>query len=70
MYRLMVTFKPTRATPVVRGRNKGLNFRNVVADSETTGGGDRGSGSGIGRNLECCHCGGENLKRDCSKRAE
>ena len=36
MYELMVGFEPTRATPVARGINEGLNFRNVVADSEGT----------------------------------
>ena len=33
MYGLMVALDPTRETPVARGRNKGLNSGNVVADS-------------------------------------
>ena len=70
MYRLMVVFDPTRATPVAEGRNKGLIFVNVVANFETTGDGDHGSGGDIGRKLECWHYGGEHLKRNCPKRAE
>ena len=46
------------------GRNKGLNFGNVVADSEITEDGDHGGGGGIARNLECWNCGGEHLKRN------
>ena len=34
MYGLMMAFEPTRATPVGGGRNKGLNFGNVVSDSK------------------------------------
>ena len=30
MYRLIVAFDPTRATPVSGGRNKGMNFGNVA----------------------------------------
>ena len=33
MYGLILAFNPTRATPVSGGRNEGLNFGNVVADS-------------------------------------
>ena len=69
MYGLMVEFDPTRATPVAGGCNEGLNFGNVVADSKDTGTGDTGGG-GSGRKLECWHCGGEHLKRNCPKRAE
>ena len=58
MYRWMVAFEPTRATPVARGRNEGLNFGNVVADSEGTGNGDTSGGIGTGRKLECWHFGG------------
>ena len=64
MYGLMVAFEPTRATPVAGGCNEGPNFRNVVADSETTGDGDHGGGGVIWRKLECWHCGGEHLKRN------
>ena len=39
MYGIMVVFNPTRATPVSTGRNKGMNFGNVVANSKTTGDG-------------------------------
>ena len=66
----MVAFEPTRATPVSGGRNEGLNFWNVVAESETVGGRYCGSSGGVGRNLECWHCGGEQLKRNCPKRAK
>ena len=37
MYGLMVVFNPTRAIPVSGGRNEGLNFGNVAAESETAG---------------------------------
>ena len=57
-YRVMVAFDPTRVTSVAEGRNKGLNFRNVVADSKGTGNGDHGSGGGTGRKLYCWNCGG------------
>ena len=61
MYGLMVGFNPTRATPVSRGRNKGLNVGNVEVESETIGAREHGSGSGIWRNLECWRCvGGKN----------
>ena len=53
MYRLMMAFDPTRATPVAGGRNEGMNFRNVVADSEDTGTRDTGRVSGAWRTLEC-----------------
>ena len=53
MYGIMVAFEPMRATPVSRGRNEGLNLRNVDAKSETTGYRYHGGGGGIGRNLEC-----------------
>ena len=66
----MVAFYPTRETPVTGGSNKYLNFGNVVVESETAGDGDHDSSSGIGRKLECWYCGGENLKRNCPKRAE
>ena len=51
MYGIMVVFDPTRATPVSGGRNEGLNFGNMVADSETTGDEYRGGSGGIGRKL-------------------
>ena len=70
MHGLMVAFDPTRATPVSGGRNEGLNFGNVVVNSETTGDGDHGGDGGIGINLECCHCGGEHLRRNFPKRAK
>ena len=47
MYGLMVEFDPTIATPVTGGRNEGLNFGNVVADSEGTGDVDHGGGGSI-----------------------
>ena len=46
MYELMVTFDSTRATAVDRGHNKGLNFGNVVAESEDIGTGDTSGGGG------------------------
>ena len=52
MYGIMVAFNTTRETLVAGGPNEGLNFGNVVADSETTGYGDHGGGGGIGRKLE------------------
>ena len=61
MYGLMVALDPTRATPVSRGHNEGLNFVNVVAESETAGDRYHGSSGGVWRKLECWHCGGENL---------
>ena len=70
MYGLMVAFKPTRATPVSGGRNKGINVRNVAVESGIAGERDNGSGGGTGRNLECWRCGGEHTKRVCPKRAE
>ena len=51
MYGLMVEFETTRATLVAGGRNEGLNFGNVVANSEVTGDKDHGGGGGIGRKL-------------------
>ena len=64
MYGLMVEFEPARYTAVAGGRNKNLNFGNMVANSKGTGYRDHvggcgggggcgsGSGSGIGRKLE------------------
>ena len=37
MYRLMVAFEPMKATPVDRGRNKGLNLGNMFSESKGTG---------------------------------
>ena len=51
MYGLIVAFEPTRATPVVGGRNEGLNFENVTVESETTGNREHVSGCGIGIQL-------------------
>ena len=52
-------FEPKRATPVARGRNKGLNFGKVVADSEDPGTGDTGGGyGGAGRKLKFWNCRG------------
>ena len=65
MYRLMVAFDPTKATLVDGGRNEGLNFGNVVADSEGIGNGDLGGGGGAERKMECCHCVGDHLRRNC-----
>ena len=70
MYGLMGAFEPTRATLVAGGRNEGLSFGNVVANSETIGDGDHGGGGSISRNMELWHCGGEHLKRNCPKCAE
>ena len=53
MYGLMATFEPTRATPVAGGRNEGLNFGNVVANSKDTWGGYYDGGGGTGIKLEC-----------------
>ena len=64
MYGLMVSFDPTRATPVSGGRNEGLNFGNVVTKYETTGGGNHGSSGGIVRKLDFWNFGGEHLKRN------
>ena len=36
MYGLMVAFDPTRAKALAGGNNRGLKFRNLVADSEVT----------------------------------
>ena len=64
MYRIVVAFESTRATIVAGGRNKGMNFRNVFADSEDPGTGDTsGGGNGAGRKLEFWQCGGEHLKK-------
>ena len=46
--------------PVARGFNDGLNFRNIMTKNEE-GGGD---GVKTVRNRECCHCGGDQLKRN------
>ena len=71
MYGIFVAFEPTRATLVARGRNKGMNFRNVFADSEDPGTGDTSDGgNGAGRKLEFWHCGGEHLKINIPDRAE
>ena len=70
MYGLMVVLELTRATPVAGTRNGGMNFRNVVADSEGTGNIDSISGGGVGRKLGCWKCLGENLKRNCPKRTK
>ena len=70
MYGIMVALDPTMATPVAVGRNKGLNFGNVITDSKKKGGRDHGGVCGIGRKLEFWHCGGGHLKRNCPKRAE
>ena len=66
----MVAFEPMRETTVSGGRNEGLNFGNVVGESEGTGNGDPGGGGDKGKKLECWHCGGEHLKRNCLTRAE
>ena len=63
MYRPMVVFDPTRATPVAGTRNVGLHFGNVVAHSEGSGNEDPDGGGGAGRKLGCWHCGGENHNR-------
>ena len=52
------------------GCNKGLNFDNVVTNSETTGDEYHGGGGGIGINLKCWNCGGDHLKRNFPKYAE
>ena len=70
MYGLMMVFEPTRATPVAGSCTKGMNFGNVVAKSEGTGNGDTGGRGGAGRKMECCHCGGGNLKRNCPNRVK
>ena len=71
MYGIMVAFEPTRAAPVAGGRNDGLNFGNMVADSKDPGTGDTGGGiGGAGRKPEFWHCGGEHLKRNFLERPE
>ena len=70
MYGLMVAFEPTMETLVARGRNIGLNFGNVVANSKVTGYGYHGGCGSIGIKLEFWNCGGEHLKRNCPKRDE
>ena len=52
MYGIMVAFGSTRATPVARGCNEGLNLGNLSTNSEyprtgDTGGGGGGGGAGI-----------------------
>ena len=66
----MVALDPTRATPLSRGHNKGLNFRNVAIKSKTAGDRDHGGGGSMGRKLDCWRCGGKHMKRDCPKRAK
>ena len=66
----MMAFDPTRATLVARGRNYGLNFGNVVANYKGTGNRNPGGGGGARRKLECWHCVGGNLKRNCPKHAK
>ena len=70
MYVLMLAFDPTRATPVARGSNEGVNYYNVVADSEGTGNRYPGGDGGAGRKLECWQYVGKHLKSNCPKRAE
>ena len=70
MYGIMAAFQPTRATLVTGGRNEGLNFGNVVGESEGTGNGDPGGGGDKGKKLECWHCGGEHLKMNCPEHSE
>ena len=45
-----MAFEDMRATPVAGGHNKGLNFGDMVADSEITGDGYCGGGGGTSRN--------------------
>ena len=70
MYGLTVAFDTTRPTPVSGGRNNGMNFENVVVEPWNRGERDHGGGGGTGRKIECWRCGGDQMKRDCSKRAE
>ena len=63
-YRLMVAFDPKRSIAVAGGRNEGLDFGKVVADSKGTCDGDHGDDGVIGRKLECWRCGGEHLKKN------
>ena len=51
MYELLVAFEPKRVTPVSGGRNKGLNFGNLVAKYEVKGNGDHGGDGVTGRKL-------------------
>ena len=66
----MVAFKPTRPTPVSRGRNEGMNFGNVSVESRTGGGGGHGGGGVTGKNIYFFLCGWDYMKRYCPKRAE
>ena len=70
MYGLMVAFEPTRVTAVSGGRNGGMNFRNVTAETGTEGDGYHGGFIATTRKIECWLCGGDHMKRDCPKRAE
>ena len=67
---VMVEFEPTRVTPVTRGRNEGLNFVNVVANSKGKGNGDPGGVGIAGRKLKCLNYGGEHLQSNCPKRCD
>ena len=66
----MVSFEPTRATPVVGGHNEGLDFGNLVAKSEGTRDRYHVSGGGKGIKLELWHCEWEHMNINCPKRAE
>ena len=71
MYRIVVAFEPTRVTLMARGHNKGMNFRNVFADSEDPGTGDTsGGGNGAKGKLDFWHCGGEHLKINFPERSK
>ena len=65
IYGLIVAFETTRETVVAGGHNGGINFGNVVSESEDTGTGNTGGGGdGAGRKREFWHCGGDHLKRN------
>ena len=70
MYGLMVAFETTRATAVSGGQNEGIHFRNVAAEPGTGGDRDHDGGCATARKIECWHCGGDHIKRDCPKRAK
>ena len=47
-----------------------MHFGNVTVEPGTGGEGDHGGGGATFRKIECWRCGGDQMKRDCPKRAE
>ena len=68
MYGLLVAFEPTRLAPVTGGYNDSLNLGNMATTNEDEGTGNiDGGGSGNRRKRECWNCGGNQIKRNCTK---